>query len=32
MFKRGAALFLENLAAFRAGAPMTNVADLQAGY
>ena len=32
MFQRAAALFLENLAAYRAGAPMRNVADLQAGY
>jgi phosphoglycerate dehydrogenase-like enzyme len=32
MFQRAAALFLENLAAFRAGAPMRNVADLDAGY
>jgi phosphoglycerate dehydrogenase-like enzyme len=32
MFQRGAALFLENLAAFRAGTPMKNVADLSAGY
>ena len=32
MFQRAAALFLENLAAYRAGAPMKNVADLQAGY
>ncbi len=32
MFQRGAALFLDNLARFRAGTPMANVADLQAGY
>lgn len=32
VFARAAALFLENLAAFRAGAPMTNVVDLEAGY
>ena len=32
MFARGAALFLENLAAFLAGRPMKNVADLDAGY
>ncbi len=32
MFKRGAALFLENLDAFLAGTPMKNVADLDAGY
>ncbi len=32
MFARGAALFLENLAAFLAGSPMKNVADLDAGY
>ncbi|MBC3941652.1 D-2-hydroxyacid dehydrogenase [Sphingomonas albertensis] len=32
MFARGAALFLENLAAFLAGKPMKNVADLDAGY
>ncbi|MES3106929.1 D-2-hydroxyacid dehydrogenase [Sphingomonas aurantiaca] len=32
MFKRGAALFLENLDAFLAGAPMKNVADLREGY
>ena len=32
MFERGAALFLENLAAFRAGRPMRNVVDLAAGY
>ncbi|RXD07495.1 D-2-hydroxyacid dehydrogenase [Sphingomonas sp. UV9] len=32
MYARGAALFLENLAAFRAGTPMKNVADLDAGY
>jgi len=32
MFQRGAALFLDNLAAFQAGKPMTNVADLDAGY
>jgi len=32
MFMRGAALFLENLAAFRDGRPMKNVVDLGAGY
>ena len=32
MFQRAATLFLKNLAAFRDGAPMENVADLQAGY
>ena len=32
MFRRGAALFLDNLAAFRAGALMKNVVDLTAGY
>lgn len=32
MFQRGAALFLKNLTAFRAGMPMTNVADIEAGY
>ena len=32
MFARAAALFLENLAAFRAGTPMRNVVDLEAGY
>ena len=32
MFRRAAALFLENLTAFRAGEPMKNVADLDAGY
>ncbi|SFO21035.1 D-2-hydroxyacid dehydrogenase [Sphingomonas sp. OK281] len=32
MFARGAALFRENLAAFLAGTPMKNVADLDAGY
>ena len=32
MFQRGAALFLDNLDAFRAGRPMRNVADLVAGY
>lgn len=32
MFPRAAALFLENLAAYRAGEPMRNVADLDAGY
>ena len=32
MFRRAAALFLENLHAFRAGQPMRNVADLDAGY
>ena len=32
MFPRAAALFLKNLAAYRAGEPMRNVADLDAGY
>lgn len=32
MFPRAAALFLDNLAAYRAGKPMRNVADLDAGY
>jgi phosphoglycerate dehydrogenase-like enzyme len=32
MFRRAAALFLRNLAAFRAGEPMENVADLDRGY
>ena len=32
MFRRGAAMFLRNLAAFRAGTPMENVVDLGAGY
>ena len=32
MFQRAAALFLENLAAYRDGRPMRNVADLDAGY
>lgn len=32
MFRRGAALFLDNLRAFMAGEPMKNVADLDAGY
>jgi phosphoglycerate dehydrogenase-like enzyme len=32
MFPRAAALFLDNLAAYRAGAPMRNVVDLTAGY
>ncbi|RIA45697.1 phosphoglycerate dehydrogenase-like enzyme [Hephaestia caeni] len=32
MFPRGAALFLDNLAAFREGRPMTNVIDLDTGY
>ncbi len=32
MFQRAAALFLKNLEAFRAGHPMENVADLDAGY
>ncbi|WP_188054856.1 D-2-hydroxyacid dehydrogenase [Sphingosinithalassobacter sp. CS137] len=32
MFQRAAALFLENLEAFRAGKPMKNVVDLAAGY
>lgn len=32
MFRRGAALFLENAHAFVAGRPMCNVADLASGY
>lgn len=32
MLPRAAALFLKNLAAYRAGEPMRNVADLDAGY
>lgn len=32
MFRRAAALFLDNLKAFRAGEPMRNVTDLEAGY
>ena len=32
MFQRAAALFLQNLDAFLAGVPMTNVVDLDAGY
>ena len=32
MFKRGAAMFLDNLQAYRAGSAMRNVADLAAGY
>lgn len=32
MFQRAAALFLRNLAAYREGRPMENVADLDAGY
>lgn len=32
MFQRAAALFLRNLEAYRQGAPMENVADLDAGY
>jgi phosphoglycerate dehydrogenase-like enzyme len=32
MFQRAAELFLRNLNAFRAGQPMKNVADLDAGY
>lgn len=32
MFRRAAALFAENLQAFRAGRPLRNVADLDAGY
>ncbi len=32
MMQKAAALFLKNLAAFHAGAPMTNVVDLGAGY
>ncbi|WP_375288716.1 D-2-hydroxyacid dehydrogenase [Sphingomonas sp.] len=32
MFQRAAALFLRNLAAYREGRPMENVADLAAGY
>jgi phosphoglycerate dehydrogenase-like enzyme len=32
MFRKAAALFLENLTAYRDGRSMTNVADLSAGY
>lgn len=32
MFQRGAAMFLDNLQAYRAGSAMRNVADLAAGY
>jgi len=32
MFQRATALFLQNLRAFMAGEPMTNVVDLDAGY
>ncbi|TPG39007.1 D-2-hydroxyacid dehydrogenase [Sphingomonas koreensis] len=32
MFQRAAALFLDNLAAFREGRPMQNVVDLDRGY
>ena len=32
MFERAGALFLRNLDAYRSGAPMENVADLDAGY
>jgi hypothetical protein len=32
MWERAAALFLENLERYRAGAPLRNVADLDAGY
>lgn len=32
MFQRAAALFLDNLAAFREGRPMRNTVDLDAGY
>jgi phosphoglycerate dehydrogenase-like enzyme len=32
MFRRAAALFLDNLRAFMAGGPMRNVTDLDAGY
>ena len=32
MMERAAALFLRNLAAYQAGAPMENVVDLAAGY
>ncbi|GGB36154.1 hydroxyacid dehydrogenase [Sphingomonas metalli] len=32
MFRRAAALFLDNLAAWQAGRPMTNMVDLAAGY
>lgn len=32
MFQRAAALFLDNLAAYRAGRALENVADLNAGY
>jgi phosphoglycerate dehydrogenase-like enzyme len=32
MYRRAARLFLDNLAAFRAGRPMRNIVDLGAGY
>jgi phosphoglycerate dehydrogenase-like enzyme len=32
MFQRAAALFLDNLAAFRNGRPMRNLVDLDTGY
>lgn len=32
LFERAAALFLRNLAAYRAGTPMENIVDLDAGY
>jgi phosphoglycerate dehydrogenase-like enzyme len=32
MFQRAGALFLRNLSAYKAGAPLENVADLDAGY
>ena len=32
MFPRAAQLFLDNLAAYREGRPMRNVADIDAGY
>jgi hypothetical protein len=32
MFRRAAALFVENAQAFVEGRPMTNVVDLEAGY
>ena len=32
MFQRAAALFLDNLARYRAGAPLINEVDLDLGY
>jgi phosphoglycerate dehydrogenase-like enzyme len=32
MFRRAARLFLDNLAAYRAGRPLANIVDLDAGY